>query len=166
MRCSGAEVPVACSRMVEAAGCTHGQVRQNGFDQLLPDGVERVQRGQRILKDGANLPPPDVAHRRMIEVVDALAFEQDLPAGHPPGRLEQADDGRAGQRLARAGFTHDTEDLSRRDIKRNVVERAQRAASAREFDHQIPDLQETHRIGTVFSAGAGSARRAASHPEG
>jgi hypothetical protein len=99
-------------------GCTHGQVRQNGFDQLLPDSVERVQRGQRILKDGADLAAPYVAHRRMIEVVDALAFEQDLPAGHPPGRLQQADDGRAGQRLARAGFTHDTEDLSRRDIKK------------------------------------------------
>jgi hypothetical protein len=74
------------------------------------------------------------------EVVDALAFQQDLPAGHAAGRLQQADDGRAGERLARARFAHHAQDLARRDGEGNVVQRAQGAAAAREFDHEVFDF--------------------------
>ncbi len=41
------------------------------------------------------LRPADMAHLLVVQVVDALPFQQDLAGRHPPGRLEQADDGRA-----------------------------------------------------------------------
>ena len=80
----------------------------------------------------------------MGQVVDALAFEQHLAAGHAPGWLQQADDGGARQRFARARFAHHAEDFAGRDVERDVVQRAQRAAPAGEFDHQVLDLQKTH----------------------
>ena len=78
-------------------GSAHRQMRLDGLDQLLSDRVERVQRGQRVLEDGTDLATTDVPHLVGTQVVDALALQQDLATGHATGRLEQADDGRAGQ---------------------------------------------------------------------
>ena len=46
--------------------------------QLAAHGVQRVQRGQRVLKNRADAAPADVAHFFVAQVVDALAVEQDL----------------------------------------------------------------------------------------
>ena len=90
------------------------------------------------------------------EVVDALAFEQDLPAGHAARRFEQADDGRARERLAGARFAHHAEDFSRCDVEGNLVDGTQRAATVRKFDDEVFDLEQRHGGGVlVFSAGAG-----------
>ena len=81
----------------------------------------------------------------VVEVVDALAFQQDLPAGDAARRLQQADDGRAGERLARAGLADHAQDLAGRDVEGDVVERAQRAAAAGKFDDEVLDLRaEAH----------------------
>src|SRR5690606_600702 len=100
----------------------------------------RVQRGERVLEDGADPAPPDLPHRRMAEVVDAPPLQADLAASHASRWLEQADDGCAGERLARARFADHAKDLARRDLERHAVQRAQRAAPMRELDHQIADL--------------------------
>ncbi len=118
----------------------HRQVGLDGLDQLAADAVERVQRGQRILEDGADLAAADVAHLLVRQMVDALALQQDLAAGHAPGRLQQADDGRAGERLAGARLAHHAQDLARCNGEGNVVQRAQRAAPAGEFDDQVLDF--------------------------
>ena len=55
-------------------------------------------------KIGADLATADLAHLFVGQIVDALAVEQDLPAGDPAWRLQQADDGGAGERLAGTGF--------------------------------------------------------------
>jgi hypothetical protein len=39
------------------------EVRRNRLNDLAPDGVERVQRGQRILEHGADLATANAAHR-------------------------------------------------------------------------------------------------------
>ena len=75
----------------------HRQMCLNGFNQLPPDGVQRVERGQRVLKNRANLAAAYRTHLLVGKVVNALAFQQNLPAGHAPRRLKQADDGRAGK---------------------------------------------------------------------
>ncbi len=122
-------------------GSADGQVRLDGFDELPADAVERIQRGQRILEDGADPAPTDVAHLLVAQVVDALPLQQDLAAGDAARRLQQADDRGAGERLAGARFAHHAEDLARCDLERDVVQRAQRAAPAREFDDEVLDLQ-------------------------
>jgi hypothetical protein len=99
------------------------------------------------------------------QVVDALAAEQDLAAGDAPRRLEQADDGRAGERLAGARFADHAQDLARRDVERDVVQRQQRAAPRGELDAQVAHFSRGA-VGGMVSAASGSARRAASRPAG
>ena len=121
-----------------------GEIRLTGerIDQLPAHGVERVQRGEWVLKDGADALAADLAHGLMRQVVDARAIEQDLPTGHPAGWLQQADDGRAGERLAGAGFTHHAQDFARRDIEVDVVQGQQRAVAGGELDTQMFDFEQ------------------------
>ena len=102
------------------------QVRLDRLDQLLADGVERVERGQRVLEDRADVAAAHAAHRLVRQVVDAPAVEADLAAGDAPGRVEQADDRGAGQRLAGARFADHAEDLARARCRRRR-RRARRA---------------------------------------
>ena len=120
------------------------QMRLNGFRELLADAVQRVERGERVLKNRANLAATDVAQLVVVQVVNALAFQQHLTAGNAARRLQQANDGRACQRLACAGLAHHTEDFTGGDVERNVVDGAQCAASVGEFDDQVFDLKECH----------------------
>ena len=62
------------------------------------------------------------------------------PEATRPGRLQQADDGRAGERLARAGLPHHAQDLAGCDGEGNVVQGAQGTATAREFDNEVFDF--------------------------
>jgi hypothetical protein len=119
---------------------THGQVRLNRLDQLPTHRVQRIERGQRVLKNRADPAAPDMAQLRLIQVVNALPFQQHLAAADAPWRLQQTDDGRAGQGLASAGLTHNAQNLARRNIKRNIVQGSQRSASTRKLDDQVLDL--------------------------
>ena len=113
------------------------QMNLNCLGQLPAHGVERVQRGQRVLKDGADAAAADLAHRFGGQVVDALAGQPDFAAGDPAGRLQQADDGRAGERLASARLAHHAQDLAGCDVERHIVQRQQGAAAGRKFHPQV-----------------------------
>ena len=117
------------------------QVRDDGLGQLPAHGVQRIQRSQRILEHGADLAAAHTAHLLVGQVVDAATAQQDLAGGHAPGRLQQADDGRAGQRLAGAGFADHAQDLARLDREGHVVQRAQRAAARGELHAQVADFK-------------------------
>src|SRR5690606_40408343 len=86
------------------AGLAFAEVgmRADRLDQLPPDGVERVEAGQRVLEDHAYLAAADLPDLVIGQVVDAPPAKPHLAAGDPARRLEQAADGRAGQRLAGA----------------------------------------------------------------
>ena len=128
----------ACARLIGV----HRQVRQDGLDELLADGVERVQRGQWILKDRANLAATDGAHLRVGQVVDTLAFEQDFAAGDAARRLQQADDGRAGERLAGARLADDAKDFAGRNLEGDVVQRQERAMARGELHPQVAHFKQ------------------------
>ena len=72
----------ACARVA----VRQRQVRLHGLHELAADRVERVERGQRILEDGADLAAANQAHRLRREIVDALAVEPDFAAGDASGR--------------------------------------------------------------------------------
>src|SRR5262249_39495513 len=120
------------------------QVREDRFDELPPHRVERVQRGQRILEDGADLAAADLAHRLRWQVIDAYTAEPDLAAGYPPGRLEQTDDRGPGERLSRARLADHAEHLAGRDFERDVVERQQGRVPRRELDAQVLHLEQRY----------------------
>jgi len=134
-------------------GAAHRQVGGDGLDELPPHRVERVERGERVLKDGPDLAAADAAHGLGWQVVDALAVQHDLARGHPAGRLQQADDGRAGERLARPRFAHHAQNLARGNVKRHIVQRAQHAAPRGEFHHQVLNLQQGHAVGALSADG-------------
>ena len=138
MRWGAAGMPTSSSQWME---------RQMGLDRLgqLPaDGVERVQRRQRVLEDGADAPAADAAHPVGRHGVEALILQGDAAAGDAAGGFQQPDDGRAGQRLAGAGFADHAEDFAGLDGEGDLVEGAQGAAAGGEFDGQVLDLQERH----------------------
>ncbi len=122
------------------------QMHQHGFHQLAFDGLQRVERGQRILEDHADAPASNLALLRGRERIDALAVQQHRAARQAAGRFEQADDGVADRRLARAGFTDHAQDLAFLKRERYAIHRHQRAAAAGEFDADVFDVQKGHDV--------------------
>ena len=118
------------------------EMGQHGLDQLLAHRVQRVQAGERVLEDHRDAAPAQAPHGFAAQLVDGLAVEQDLAAGDAPGRLQQADDGRAGERLARARLAHHAEHLAARDVEGDVVERQQGAAPRGELHPQAAHRQQ------------------------
>ena len=115
----------------------HWQMGLNGLHQLPADAVQRVQRGEWVLKNRTNLAASYVAHLLIRQIVNALALQVDLSAGNAPRRLQQADDGRACQRFTRTRFTHYPQNFSGCNVKRNTVQSTQSAPAVRELDDQI-----------------------------
>ena len=126
--------------LVEGLGATHAGAQAQSVRQLLADAAGRVERGQWVLKNRPNLAAPNVAHLVGVQVVYALAFQQNLATRHTAWRLQQANDGGPGQRLAGTRLAHHTQDFAGCDVERNVVQRTQRAVAAGEFHHQVFDL--------------------------
>src|SRR5437660_12846516 len=98
-------------------------MREDSFLELPADGVERVERGQRVLEDDADAPAAQAPQLLVRQVVDAPALEAHLAGGDAPGRLEQADDGEPGDRLARAGFADHAQHFAGPNGERDAVER-------------------------------------------
>ena len=100
--CWNAGVLEQVNRALARFGIADRQMRLNGFCQLLAHAVQRVERRKRVLKDRANLAAPDVPQLVVVQVVNALAFKQNLATGDAARRLQQANDGRARERFASA----------------------------------------------------------------
>ena len=158
-------------------GGVEGEVGGDGFDQLPSHGVERVQGGQRVLEDGADLLAADAAHIIVAQIVDAAAFEEDLAAGDAAGGFEQADDGRAGHGFAGTRFADDAQHLAGGDGEGDVVKRHQGAAAGGEFYAEVADFEEAHWsppcgrearncLTMGITAASGSGRHAANRPAG
>ena len=113
------------------------EVREDGLDELLADGIEGIERGQRVLEHHADLPSADPPHLVLAQPVDAPAGEQHFAAGDAAGRLEQADHRHAGERLAGAGLADHAEHLAGCDRERDIVDGDQRAAPRRELHAQV-----------------------------
>src|SRR5438105_9871491 len=109
-------------------------MREDGFLELPADGIERIERGERVLEDDADAPAAQAPQLLVRQVVDAPPLEAHLARGDAPGRLEQADDGEPGDGFAGAGLADDPQDFAWRTGKRDVIQRRERAAPRREVD--------------------------------
>src|SRR5690606_37456539 len=121
------------------------QMAADRLGELAADGVERVQRGQRVLEHHADALAANLGHLLGRQVVDAPALQMDLAAGDVAGRLDQADDGGAGHRLAGAGLADHAEDFARHDVEGNVVHRREQPPPQRELDHEVADGDDRFR---------------------
>lgn len=92
-------------------------VQHHDFDNLIPNGMQRVQRSHRLLKDHGDLPAPDVAYccaawvkLGQVDYLAAILMEQHLPFYNLAGRLfDQAHDGMGGHTLATTALAYHTQ---------------------------------------------------------
>jgi hypothetical protein len=77
---------------------------------------------------------------------DILAFEQDLPRGGRQLALgQEAHDGMGGDRLARAGFAHQAQDLARRDGDAHLLDGVRAIGAPGQRHGEPADLQNRTR---------------------
>ena len=86
-----------------------------GFERELDLGADaeyRVQRHHRILENHGNGLAADLAQFMRLKPDQFTAFKLDRALDDPAGFIDQADDGKAGDRLSRAGFTDEAENFA------------------------------------------------------
>ncbi len=143
-------------RAARASSALDRQVRQDGFDQLPADRVQRVQRGQRVLEDRADAAAADArASARSGRLSMRRPSSRISPPAMRPGGSSRpmmaapvsdlpAPDSPTTPRISPGAMS-----------KRDVVQRQQRAAARGELDAQVLDFEQRVRVIGVFSAVAG-----------
>ncbi len=127
-------------------------VHRHGFDQLPPDGVDRVQRSHRLLKDhrhaarGDGFRELDPVHREQIMLAEA----QHRSLADCILRQEVHQRQRS-HRLAAAGFADDAERLAPLQREAHAAHGVQITLAHRQGDGEIADLEKrrlrcAHRI--------------------
>jgi hypothetical protein len=70
-------------------------------------------------------------------VLDALTFQPNLSSGNPTGWLKQTNDRGPGQRFTCTGFSDHSENLSRFDRERHVIDSQECSAPGWEFNSKV-----------------------------
>src|SRR5262245_16255335 len=110
---------------------------------LLFDGMQRIERGHRLLEDDGDFFAADSAHIMQRGVQQILAREPDLARGMHRRRVrKQAHDGERRDRLAGAGFTHQGNGLALADAERYAVNGLDGVAAGTEVHRQVADVDE------------------------
>ncbi|EGJ74927.1 putative peptide transport system ATP-binding protein [Streptomyces sp. Tu6071] len=136
----------------------HALVDGEHLAELLADGEDGVERGERVLEDhrdlrAAHLAPPVLLHPQQV-----LALEEDLAGGDTAGRhVEDAHDRLGGDGLPRARLAEHGEGLARVDVVADPVDGLDDAVPGRELDVQVSHFQQH---GGLLSAAWGRGRRA------
>ena len=106
----------------------HSLVKAQTFGQLSTHREHRIQRRHRLLKDHPDLVAANRAHQILIgfpkvQLPAGLAFEQHPATGNrATAKLDKAHQGQAGDGLARAGFTNDTDGFARIDREGHILD--------------------------------------------
>ena len=105
------------------------------FGDLVADGVDRAERGHRLLKDHRDVLAPNIADlgpaRAEGDQIDRLSdfrpivladpMKEDLPVHDPAGMIQNLQDRPRRDALAAAALAHDTERLAALHLKRDAV---------------------------------------------
>ena len=87
-------------------------VRLHRLDHLRVDAQDRIERHHRVLEDHRDAVAAQRAHLAFGQLREVLALIQDRAADDAARRIDQADDGEAGDRLAGAGFADQAQHLA------------------------------------------------------
>ena len=115
----------ACSSSIALSRASlprRAAVNEQRFRNLIADTKHRVERGHRFLEDQGDLRAADLAHRRLAELEQVAALEQDPAAGDAAGRLHQPHDRQSGHRLAAPRFADQPERLAGVDLEADLVD--------------------------------------------
>ena len=141
-------------------------VRRDRLGDLHADPHRGVQRPGRVLEDHRHVLAA-VPAQLAVAQPDHLGAAQPRRAADRGGPRQQAHDGAAADRLARARLADDRERAARVDLVVDAVDGADLAAAGREGDPQVLDLKE--RVGrcrllTGLPTARAARRRACSAP--
>ena len=121
------------------AGPDRAGARVVQFDDLadlLFDGVQRIERGHRLLEDHRDPRAAHAAKRPLAHGQHVLAIEQDLSAGMPRGGIGQQAHERLGRhRLARTGFADQRERAPALQREGDAIDHRRFAESDGEIAH-------------------------------
>ncbi|MCY1363637.1 hypothetical protein D3C81_1680300 [compost metagenome] len=110
-------------------------VQRQRFDDLVADGVQRVQRRHRLLEDHRDLGTADCPHLAVGNVEQVLAFETDRAV--VVGIFHQAQHGQRGHGLARAGFADQRVALAGAQVEADLAHRAGGMFAVAEGDGEL-----------------------------
>src|SRR4029077_17626538 len=118
-------------------------VQQQDFADLLLDGVERIERGHRLLENDRDVVAADVADLALRQAEQLLPLEVDRAGRMARRRIgQQLHHGERGHRLARAGFTDQRHGLALLQLERDAIDREQLPLALTEGDGEIADGEE------------------------
>ena len=134
-------------------GAADALVGLHGLDHLRVDAQDRVQRHHRVLEDHRDVAAAKPAHVLIGQPGNIAALEQDL-AGHDPARrVDQAEQGEAGDGLARPALADQAHHLPALDGERHVVDGAYDPGAGEEMGGEAADGEgrRAHRRSRGFS---------------
>ncbi len=125
----------------------------DGLDDLVADGVDGGQRGQRVLEDHADVLAADLRHGGVAEAEQFAPGELDRP-GDLGALGEQPEYGHGRDGLSGAGLADDAEHLARTHGVGDAAYGLHVARFAREGDRQIADVEDgLRRVGSLGGLG-------------
>jgi len=149
-------------RLLPRLGRAQPAVPADRLHELAADGVERVQRGHRLLEDHADPAAADPVELGLAQRQQVAAAIVHRAAGLAVGS-QQPHRRHHGLALARAGLAHHRHRLAGVDVEVDALHRLDHAVQRAEADPQVPDLEDLLRRARPdahVSGPSGRARRA------
>ena len=169
-RLRDAHIPQVSQRLFPCGSALQALMQGDGFHDLCPDGLERVQAGHGVLHDHGNLPaayPQPVLFSSEVRKAQRLAVRHAVVIDGAPGDgavgVQKAHEALGEHALAGAAFAHDGEHLALVQIKVDAPDGVQHFSTQIELDvdifcgenervmfHDVPSLlQMILRVGGV-----------------
>ena len=106
-------------------------VQLQNLADLRLDGVQRIERGHRLLEDDRNVVAADAADLALRQVEQFAALEADGAGGMRRGRIgQQLQDRQRADRFARTGFADQRHAFAALDLERDAIDRDRTCRSA------------------------------------
>ena len=116
-------------------------MQQDDLDDLVADGVHRVQARHRVLKDDRNLIAADLAEFLLGHLVDLVAVEPHRTADQTAGVGGQTHDGVGRDRFAGAGLADNAQHIALIHAEGNAVQRLDLTGGGEEGQAFVLDLK-------------------------
>ena len=117
--------------------CGKPKMQLDRLNQLLTHCEERVERGERILKDHPDLFAANAALFLVAQLINASPIEMHLTGVNAGRRIKQPDDRIPSHGFARAAFPNNPSDFARPDVIADLFHRAEDAVPGWDFDGQV-----------------------------
>ena len=114
-------------------------MRQDLFDDLPADRIDRRQRRHRVLEDHGDLAPPQLPHFAWREPHEFAAAIGDRARDERVGIGDEPHHGEQRQRLARSGLSHHAEDFALLHVEGHAVDWGGHTVLGAERNAQIAD---------------------------